>query len=218
MEALIKIIANCNAEMTGTGLPFIIAPLFIAAVLMIFSFYLREKRRIFRGLATFLHGRTASGFFKPTFQGLYDGLPLVIEHLPGQENIPERLRISLEKVVPLRMTVRRRGDSLLAELAKKRWLAEEIMTGNPEFDNLFCVYAGEAGPVSAYLSQGEVREAIKALFLLDYEDLEVAGHKVRLEKTSADLKILAADLYMPRLNEVLDKLSLLARNIPPGGK
>ncbi len=217
MEALTKIVARFNTDLTGTGLPFLMAVIFIVLILNIAAFYLRRKKRLFQGLANFLNGRAAPGFFKPTFRGLHDGMPLVIEHLPGQENIPERLRITLERITPFRMTIRPCGDFPPVEPTGKELFPGEVRTGNPEFDTRFRVYSGDVWPVTELLSRGEVQEAVKALFSLDYEELEIGGNAVRLEKSSGDLKILAADLYLPRLSEVLGKLSLLARNIPPGG-
>ncbi|MFA5180932.1 MAG: hypothetical protein WC405_06395 [Syntrophales bacterium] len=197
--------------MISTQLPFVIVPVFIIIIYFFIMSSLRRKRIIFHQLSTFLNGRITASFFKPGFKGQHEGFPYEIEHMMGGENTPEYLRIFFERPTPFKMTAIPRGKSFLADLASKQWFSDEVKTGNHEFDDRIVVYSNDVWPVSNYLTTTGVQENISALFLLDYEELQIAKNRVQVEKPSEGVKGLAIDLEMTRLTETIRRLAFLAK-------
>lgn len=214
MDALAKIIENFHSQMISTKLPFIIVPVFIVVIYFFIMSSLKKKRILFRQLATFLNGKITASFFKPGFKGHHEGFPYEIEHLMGGEDTPEYLRIFFEQPTPFRMTATPRGTSFLENLAKKQWFADEVKTGNPEFDNQIVVYTNDVWPVSTYIKMPAVQEQIRALFLLEYTELQIAKNRVQVEKPSNGIKGLAVDLEPTRVTETIRRLAGLVKGLP----
>jgi len=215
MDALAKVVENFHTQMISTQLPFIVVPVFI---ILIFFFFiissLKKKRVIFRKLSTFLNGKITSSFFKPGFKGQHEGYIYEIEHMMGGENTPEYLRIFFEKPTPFKMTAIPRYKTILDNLASKQWFADEVKTGNQDFDERIVIYSNDVWPVSNYLKTPAIQENINALFLLDYTELQIAKNRIQVEKPSAGVKTLAFDLDIIKLTETLRSLAFLARNLP----
>lgn len=214
MDALAKIIENFHSQMISTKLPFIIVPVFIVVIYFFIMSSLKKKRILFRQLATFLNGKITASFFKPGFKGHHEGFPYEIEHLMGGEDTPEYLRIFFVQPTPFRMTATPRGTSFLENLAKKQWFDDEVKTGNPDFDNQIVVYTNDVWPVSTYIKMPAVQEQIRALFLLEYTELQIAKNRVQVEKPSNGIKGLAVDLEPTRVTETIRRLVGLVKGLP----
>jgi hypothetical protein len=179
----------------------------------------KEEIEPFKKLFTFLNGKFTSNilsqFFSCTFKGVHEGFPYTIKLRTsgGGGEEAAKLNIFFERHTPFTMSVFPKGGVPLANIGSLHWYPQKVKTGNLDFDNRFVVYSDDVLPVSSYVKTPDVQEHISTLFLLGYQELNIAKNKVRAEKYIGD-EGLAIDFDKTRLTKTIESLSFLTKSLP----
>lgn len=183
-------------------------PIIILTVFFGLLFSDKKKREALKKLSTCLSGSISKFSFYPTFNGEYQGLKFSIVLIPANRNSPDYLKIHLIKNSFFKLRIYK--ESTLSQIGKKLRIIHEVKINDEVFDREFLIFSNHPNQALNYLSNINIKNAIRQLFNNGFIHLLIGGRKVSIQKPNY---ILEYDLEPNRVLETLQKLGLLVTGL-----
>ncbi len=184
---------------------FIIPLSFFTMIFAIFYFSGKKAREALRRMSGYLTGHVTKNIFWPTFSGDYQGLKFSIALIPRSKSSPPYLRVSLVRRSSFRLYIYR--ESASNNFWKKIGLLREVDVADESFDKDFLIISNQQDQAKAYLTNNNVKGAIRELFAMGFNMLFIEGAKITAHKPNYNLEI---DVQPQSITAILQKLGRIA--------
>ncbi len=145
----------------------------------------------------------SSGFFSgPSVSGTLSGMHFTHRIVPGGRNSPPRIELSTPSSLRGEFSVRREGGR--EGFFKAIGFAGEAQTGDAAFDREFYLAGVSRDYVQALFADAQNRDAVRALFALDFNSLELQDGQLTVARSGQTLL-----LELAALRAALEQLAAL---------
>ncbi len=145
----------------------------------------------------------SSGFFSgPSVSGTLYGMHFTHRIIPGGRNSPPRIELSTPSSLRGEFSVRREGGR--EGFFKAIGFAGEAQTGDAAFDGEFYLAGVSRDYVQALFADAQNRDAVRALFALDFDSLELQDGQLTVARSGQTLL-----LELAALRAALEQLAAL---------
>jgi len=180
----------------------ILLPLII--VFVVSRFVNLKKYRVLERLIPILNGRI-SYFLMPKLTGIYQGSGFTISFTPASKNSPPHVNFCLLSPLPFKITLTK--ENPIERFLKKFRLVREIDINVPEFDKKYMIRTDDKNRAQYLLSIDEIRDAINAIFNLEFGSFSASKKGIKIIKPNYKLDI---DLTQEKVLKILDNMLILA--------
>lgn len=123
----------------------------------------------------------SSFFSAPSVTGMLSGVAFTHKVVPGGRNSPPRIELSARSALGGDFAIRREGGT--ENFFKSIGFAGEAQTGDAEFDREFYLAGSAREYVQALFSDAQNRDAVRALFTLGFDGVELRDAAVTASRS-----------------------------------
>jgi len=133
----------------------------------------------------------SSFFSSPSVTGTLSGVAFTHKIVPGGRNSPPRIELSARGALRGDFAIRREGES--ESFFKSIGIAGEAQTGDAAFDGEFYLAGTSREYVQALFSDAQNRDAVRALFALGLDSVELHDGELTATRSRGPAQLLAVD-------------------------
>ncbi len=195
-------LSDPSLSVFAANLPFI---LFLVIFFAVYPLMMRGRKKALEALAAKYNGTVRFSLFAPTLDGSFGGLKFRIRLIPQGKNTPPYLDVTFFKSFFYKLNISRE-DFWTRFAARMGWM-QDVAVHDPLFDKEFAVSSDKPGRAVQYLSNDNVKNAVRDVFAAGFVSLRCDGKKMFLRKPNYRFP---QDLEADAVDGLLQKLSLLA--------